>query len=151
MAKTGSRIAALAVAALTVLGGMTACQPAPVVTLAQRQAILRQEVTSSSMFWNMYAHRTESPNNTFDWSTDLCSWSPDKPFGFDFTGPCRRHDFNYRNFKGTGIFDAGSKATIDSAFSADMKAECATHNAFTRPACLAAAAIYYEAAKQLGT
>ena len=63
--KMGSRFATLAVAALAVMGGITACEPAPVVTLAQRQTLLQQEVASPTVFWNMYAHRSESPNNTF--------------------------------------------------------------------------------------
>lgn len=141
----------MAVAMLAMVGAVTACEPAPVVTLDQRQTILQQEVQSSSTFWTMYAHRTESPNNTFDWSTDLCSWSPDKPLGFDFTDPCRRHDFNYRNFKTTGLFNATSKVQIDGAFYTDMKAECYTHNVVTRQPCMAAALTYNEAVKQLGT
>src|SRR5689334_2514023 len=56
----------------------------------------------------------------FDWTTDYCSASPEKPFGFDFTNACVHHDFGYRNYKDEGLF-AENKARVDTVFYADMK------------------------------
>jgi len=146
---TTRRISGLAVAVVAAFTLLTAA-PAGAITVGEKQTILYQELASTARFNDMYAHRTAAPNNAFDWSTDLCSWSPDNPFGFNFSNPCRRHDFNYRNFKATGIFTA-NKAKIDSAFYADMKAVCAPYGVIKRTACNGLAATYYEAVKKLGS
>jgi opacity protein-like surface antigen len=90
--------------------------------------------------WSAYA---------FDWSTDYCSSSPDKPLGFDFKLSCYRHDFGYRNYKAAGRFDA-NKPRLDDAFYADLSRKCDTYNAVVRPACDALAWIYYEAVREFG-
>ncbi|WP_254127163.1 phospholipase [Aquihabitans sp. G128] len=129
---------------------MLTAAPAGAITTSQKQAILYQELGSASVFNTMYANRTKAPNNEFDWSTDLCSWSPDNPFGFNFSSACRRHDFNYRNFKATGIFTA-NKPKIDTAFYNDMKAICAPYGVVKRTACNGLASTYYNAVKKLGS
>ena len=86
----------------------------------------------------------------FDWSTDLCSTSPDNPLGFDFELSCWHHDFGYRNYKAIGTFDA-NKARLDSMFYADLKRKCNTYNVVLRPACLALAWIYYQAVATFGS
>lgn len=146
----GFALAVASVVAIVVPSTMAGATTAP-PTLAQKQAILKNELTSVAVFNTMYANRTVAPNNAFDWSTDLCSWSPDKPLGFDFTNPCRRHDFNYRNFKNTGLFNATTKAQIDSAFEADMKAVCSKQSWLKKATCNGIADTYYEAVKKLGT
>jgi hypothetical protein len=143
------RFGSVVVATLVALGVLGAA-PAGAATVAQRQAILYREVASSSVFWDMYAHRTVAPNDEFNWSTDFCSKSPDKPSGFDFTRPCRRHDFNYSNFKATGIFTSANRLTIDKAFLADMRAVCATHSYVPRQACYGIANTYYSAVRTFG-
>ena len=145
------RMFGLALVAVSLVGLAAPGTASAAVTTAQKQQILYQELGSSSFFNTMYANRGVSPYNTFDWSTDLCSWSPDKPLGFDFTGPCRRHDFNYRNFKANGIWSATNKAKIDTSFNDDMHAVCAKQNIFKRPACLGLANTYYAFVKKLGT
>jgi hypothetical protein len=85
----------------------------------------------------------------FDWSTDYCSTSPDQPLGFDFRLSCQRHDFGYRNYKAVGAFPA-NKSRIDDSFYYDLKAKCATYNAFVRPACKSLAWTYYQAVVAFG-
>jgi hypothetical protein len=86
----------------------------------------------------------------FDWTTDYCSSSPDQPLGFDFRLPCQRHDFGYRNYKAIGAFPA-NKSRIDDSFYFDLKAKCATYNAFVRPACTSLAWTYYQAVAVFGS
>jgi hypothetical protein len=101
--------------------------------------------------WN--AARTDQEpweRYNFDWSTDLCSSSPDNPLGFDFRLSCHRHDFGYRNYKAANDFPA-NKGRIDDAFYADLKRRCQKYNAVVRPACLSLAWTYYQAVKQFGS
>ncbi|MDT0343741.1 phospholipase [Streptomyces litchfieldiae] len=85
----------------------------------------------------------------FDWSTDLCSWSPDNPFGFPFELSCARHDFGYRNYKDIGTFEA-NKARLDSAFYADLLRVCDRYSGATGAACDATAWTYYQAVRNFG-
>jgi hypothetical protein len=81
-----------------------------------------------------------------DWSSDACSWSPDKPFGFDFTAPCHRHDFGYRNNKRQARWNADKKLQIDNKFKSDMYTICGGNIA-----CKGTANIYYAAVRKWGT
>ncbi|MFC4494411.1 phospholipase [Streptomyces ovatisporus] len=85
----------------------------------------------------------------FDWSTDVCSSSPDNPFGFPFENGCIRHDFGYRNYKAQGTFEA-NKSRIDSAFYEDLKRVCAGYSGATQASCNALAWTYYQAVVVLG-
>jgi hypothetical protein len=85
----------------------------------------------------------------FDWSTDVCSSSPDNPFGFPFENSCIRHDFGYRNYKAMGTFEA-NKDRIDSAFYEDLKRACTKYDGAQLSACNALARTYYEAVRVLG-
>lgn len=96
---------------------------------------------TSQAQWREYA---------FDWSTDLCSGSPDNPLGFDFRLSCHRHDFGYRNYKKMSLFP-GHKARLDSAFHEDLRRKCGTYNLALRPACDSLAWTYYQAVKIFGT
>ena len=64
--------------------------------------------------------------------------------------PCWHHDFGYRNYKAVGAFSA-NKSRIDSMFYFDLRAKCATYNAFVRPACYSLAWTYYQAVKAFGS
>jgi hypothetical protein len=67
-----------------------------------------------------------------DWSTDNCSVGPIKepvrsqPRGYDFRGPCWRHDFGYRNYKKQNRFTEDARQKIDDNFHKDMYAICDT-------------------------
>lgn len=84
-------------------------------------------------------------DDVLDWSSDACSWSPDKPLGYDFTRACHRHDFGYRNYKRQSRFTETNRKRIDDRFYGDMKTICAG-----RWACDSAAWTYYQAVRQFG-
>lgn len=141
---------ALGTSLLLLLGLAT---PAQAVTLTEKVALLNnwtQPTAASRTAWiNGWNHAGDYAAYGLDWSTDLCSTSPDQPAGFDFRTPCRRHDFGYRNYKAVGQFPA-NKAHVDSAFYEDMKAVCATHGS-RQTECNGYAWTYYQAVKQFGT
>ncbi|MGI5237077.1 phospholipase [Dactylosporangium sp. CA-139066] len=110
-----------------------------------------QPTATSFNAWNTARqHQSAWAAYGFDWTTDYCSDSPDQPLGFDFRLPCERHDFGYRNYKAIGAFPA-NKSRIDDSFYYDLKAKCATYNAFVRPACVSLAWTYYQAVKAFGS
>ncbi|MCE7007555.1 phospholipase [Kibdelosporangium philippinense] len=81
-----------------------------------------------------------------DWSSDACSWSPDKPLGFDFVPACHRHDFGYRNNKRQGRWNADKKLRVDDKFKADMYGICGGN-----VICKGTANLYYSAVRKWGT
>jgi len=132
---------------------IAAATPAAAVTIEQKLSVMSswsQPNSGSYSLWNA-ARQNQAGwvDYGFDWSTDYCSTSPDQPLGFDFRMPCWRHDFGYRNYKATNTFDA-NKSRIDDSFYFDLKAKCATYNAFVRPACNSLAWTYYQAVKTFG-
>lgn len=95
------------------------------------------------------AHRSAWTAYGFDWSTDLCTSSPDNPFGFPFGDACARHDFGYRNHKAAGLFPA-AKARLDSAFHADLTRVCARYTGTRKGSCDGTAWTYYQAVRLFG-
>jgi hypothetical protein len=137
---------------LTALLGLTL--PAYAVTLEQKLAVLSgftQPTTASAASWlSAWQNQANWTVYTFDWSTDLCSTSPDQPLGFDFRMPCRRHDFGYRNYKAVNQFPE-NKARIDDAFYFDMKQVCAGYSSVLKATCNSLAWTYYQAVREFGT
>ncbi|MGC5009184.1 phospholipase [Streptosporangium sp. DT93] len=128
--------------------------PAHAVTLEQKLAALSnfsQPTAGSASSWrSAWQNQGAWSGYGFDWSTDLCSTSPDQPLGFDFRMPCRRHDFGYRNYKAVSRFPA-NKARIDNAFYFDMKQVCAGYSGVPKTTCDGLAWTYYQAVKEFGT
>ena len=150
------RTGAVAVAAFTgILLALTLGSPAAaVVSVEQKISVLSSWTQANSASYNAW---NSARNNqaawadyAFDWSTDYCSASPDKPAGFDFRMPCWHHDFGYRNYKDVGAFPA-NKSRIDSMFYFDLRTKCATYNVIVRPACYSLAWTYYEAVSTFGS
>jgi hypothetical protein len=109
-----------------------------------------QTSASSYNAWN--AARQNQPAwaaYQFDWTTDYCSASPDRPLGFDFRLSCARHDWGYRNYQAMGQFDA-NKSRLDDALYQDLRRKCATYSAIVRPACYSLAWTYYQAVRAFG-
>jgi Prokaryotic phospholipase A2 len=144
-------LAAVALSLVTLLG---LTLPAYAVTLQQKLAALSgfsQPTASSAASWrSAWQNQAGWADYAFDWSTDLCSSSPDQPLGFDFRMPCRRHDFGYRNYKAVSQFPA-NKARIDDAFYFDMKQVCAGYSTIPRNTCNGLAWTYYQAVREFGT
>ena len=148
------RLTVLLAAGLAGLSIVALARPAAAVTLEQKLSVMSswtQTSLSSYNAWN--AGRTSQASWTeygFDWSTDLCSNSPDNPLGFNFTLSCARHDFGYRNYKAVGLFPA-NKPRLDSAFYEDLRRRCASYSVWVRSACYALAWTYYQAVKAFGS
>ncbi|UQS24081.1 phospholipase [Amycolatopsis thermalba] len=99
--------------------------------------------TSLSRFEEIRADRPYAAK--LDWSSDTCSWSPDKPLGFDFSPACHRHDFGYRNYKRQDRFTSANRKKIDDNFYADLKVIC--HGDWR---CNGTAWTYYQAVRKFG-
>ncbi|MGN9838885.1 phospholipase [Nonomuraea sp. H19] len=127
--------------------------PAHAVTLEQKLAALTgftQPTAGSAASWRDAWHNQASwAGYVFDWSTDLCSSSPDKPLGYDFRMPCRRHDFGYRNYRAVSRFPV-NKSRIDDAFHFDMKQVCARYSGAAKSTCDGLAWTYYQAVRLFG-
>ncbi|KAA9380469.1 phospholipase [Microbispora cellulosiformans] len=144
---------ALTAAALSFAALLASPLPAHAVTLEQKLAALStftQATASSAASWrSAWQNQSGWADYAFDWSTDLCSSSPDQPLGFDFRMPCRRHDFGYRNYKAVNQF-SGNKSHVDDAFYFDMKQVCAGYSGVSKSTCDGLAWTYYQAVKQFG-
>ena len=121
------------------------------------------------------SHQHPESDNWFDWSTDLCSAPLVGSSGrsFDFTEPCLRHDFAYRNFKlmdqrysclrrsfqqicepGTGVFgkwwNNKIRQRIDIRFRGDMLNHCTSRSLIDYIPCKAWATVFYKAVRAAG-
>jgi len=143
----------LATLALSVTVPLATSLPAYAVTLEQKLAALSdftQPTAASAAAWlEAWQNQSAWAEYDFDWSTDLCSSSPDQPLGFDFRMPCRRHDFGYRNYKALDRFQA-NKARVDDAFYFDMRQVCAGYSGIAKATCDSLAGTYYQAVRQFG-
>ncbi|GAA3690251.1 phospholipase [Nonomuraea antimicrobica] len=143
----------LAVLVPVVLGVIAFALPAHAVTLEQKLAALStfsQPTAPSAAAWrSAWQNQASWADYAFDWSTDLCSSSPDQPLGFDFRTSCRRHDFGYRNYKAVSQFPA-NKDRIDDAFYFDMRQVCAGYSGIPKSTCDGLAWTYYQAVRQFG-
>lgn len=74
-----------------------------------------------------------------------------RPFGFDFTAACWRHDFGYRNFLHGLALDPTSerKAAIDARLGTDLDTICRRH-ALWRKLCGQVAHLYVWAVRVAG-
>ncbi|WP_436532551.1 phospholipase [Actinoplanes sp. HUAS TT8] len=143
---------AAAVASVLVIG---LAGPAQAATPPDRLAVLAsftQTSQASYDAWNAARQdRDKWADYKFDWGTDYCSVSPDRPFGFDLHLACWRHDFGYGNYKRAGGIFAENKKRLDVALYEDIKRKCRTYPAATRPACYSIAWIYYQAVSVFGS
>jgi Prokaryotic phospholipase A2 len=146
------RVFAAAVAAMAVILGLAT--PAQAVTYNEKLQVATawsQATSASQAAWNgARLDQARWSAYGFDWSTDYCSSSPDRPAGFDFRLSCYRHDFGYRNFKRLGVFPA-NKARIDDAFYFDLKQVCARYSGVAKSTCLSLAWSYYNAVRRFGS
>ncbi|WP_157248165.1 phospholipase [Nonomuraea typhae] len=147
-------ISALSAAFLSLIAVLGFALPAHAVTpeqkLAAMSAFSQPNATSFNAWHAAWQNQAAWADYNFDWSTDLCSSSPDQPLGFDFRMPCRRHDFGYRNYKAMNAFPA-NKARIDDAFYFDMREVCARYSGLPKSTCNGLAWTYYQAVKNLGS
>lgn len=91
-----------------------------------------QQVTDKYLFDTSLGRfaklRSSKPHrDQLTWSSDTCSWSPDRPYFNDFRAPCWRHDFGYRNYKRQGRFSEENRKKIDDNFRRDMYRVCSKY------------------------
>ncbi|MFI6505362.1 phospholipase A2 [Nonomuraea typhae] len=93
----------------------------------------------------------------WDYSTDLCSASPDQPIlglapfeRIDWRKQCTRHDFGYRNHKAMHAFDHKQKVRIDKMFLKDMILACDAQTYRYNAKCIALAGVYYWFVRRYG-
>jgi hypothetical protein len=139
---------------LAILAMLVPASPAAAATIGEKVTVMagwtQSPVTSYNDWYAARQNRAPWAGYGFDWSTDYCSASPDKPLGFDFTMPCARHDFGYRNYKAVGRFP-DNKGHVDDAFYADLKRRCDGYNVYVRPSCDSLAWTYYQAVRTFGS
>ncbi|AHI00529.1 phospholipase [Kutzneria viridogrisea] len=134
--------AALVSASLLVGAGFAQASLSPSQLQATTDSYLFQNSLSSFM-----SIRSGHPYaDQLDWSTDVCSHVPDRPLGYDFSNPCIRHDFGYRNYKKQGRFNATTKKSIDDNFRNDMYSVCGSSKL-----CRGTADVYYWGVRKLGS
>lgn len=149
-------IAATAMAATGFLGAIPA-QADSARALSLTQAELAQktdEFLFSVSMGTFLDNRAAQPYaDQLDWSSDGCSWAPDKPEGFNFLPSCQRHDFGYRNYKRQGRFNEDVRGDIDQNFKDDMYDVCRKYSgleSYKGVICRRTADTYYLAVRGLG-
>jgi len=107
-----------------------------------------------------FLRAVDTGDRWFDWTTDWCS-APligDTGRSFDFRGPCRRHDFGYRNLRlleqrygsGATYWNSEARRRVDQQFLADMKAHCRIRAPWLQASCYGWAQTYYHAVRIAG-
>ena len=87
--------------------------------------------------------RLKNPG-TLDWTDDGCSFSPDKPAGYNFLPACKRHDFGYRNYKKQHRCATTDKSKVDVQLSKDLHNVCSVVTPLiNKVECLADAELYF--------
>src|SRR5262245_40913603 len=128
----GTLVLSLFLAVAVLLAGAV---PAQAVTQAQKLFVLdswtQTSASSQSSFLASQANQAAWADYGYNWSTDLCTASPDQPFGWDFRQSCIRHDFGYSNYKQLGMFEQ-NKPRVDSAFYQDLLRVCAQQSWWER-------------------
>ncbi|GAB3420096.1 phospholipase [Flindersiella endophytica] len=147
----GTVALSLSLAVAVLLAGAV---PAQAVTQAQKLFVLdswtQTSADSQSAFLAARADQASWADYGYNWTTDLCTASPDQPFGWDFRPSCIRHDFGYSNYKQFGLFEQ-NKARVDTAFYQDLLRVCAQQSWWERGPCQSLAFVYYEAVKNFGS
>lgn len=87
------------------------------------------------------ARRAQSPS-CFNWTSDGCTKSPDKPGGFDFLPACHRHDFGDIYLKTRGEWIPENKLKVDDMFREDMFSVCEKKEGLEKGACRGLAEVY---------
>jgi hypothetical protein len=144
----------LAVSAVALGAVLGSGSPAQAATLQQKLTALSAfsaPTSAGAAAWrSAWQNQPAWADYAFDWSTDLCSSSPDRPLGFDFRMPCRRHDFGYRNYKVVSRFPA-NKSRVDDAFHFDLRQVCAGYSGAAKRTCDGLAWTYYQAVRRFGS
>jgi hypothetical protein len=109
--------------------------------------------TVMSLSLEQFIREADSPfhDPRLNWNTDYCSGPDQLEFIAGgiwyerFWPACRRHDFGYRNFGGSGRLDPTSerRSYIDNVFRKDMNTVCSQQGFVGRQSCRGSAAAFY--------
>ena len=150
----------VAVTSLLTVSSFNALPSSAFVNTAESdKAFVEQELFATPLTTFVATANTSNNGDVwFDWKTDFCS----APFvgntgrTFNFTEPCRRHDFGYRNSQlidqryATGYWNSTTRKRIDVQFLGDMKAHCSNRRIIDQPTCYAWAYTFYNAVRVAG-
>ncbi|WP_433393610.1 phospholipase A2 [Micromonospora sp. KLBMP9576] len=83
---------------------------------------------------------------------DHCTWSPDRPSGFDFRSACDAHDYGYGIiYLKTPQWDKSKKASVDALFYSLLRDHtCPRYSTRVRADCRSTAYTYYTAVRLTG-
>lgn len=121
---------------------------------AQDRDLLRRDAERlvALPYW-AFAREAAARRSPFDWSTDGCSRTP-RVFAARFAGPCRQHDFAYRNL-GHGLRLDASESTrrwADDRFHDELRRRCTESVSRRRRArCNSVARAMWAAVRRFGT
>lgn len=93
---------------------------------AAREELVREAVQLVRQPYGDFELSAAARRAPFDWSTDGCSRTP-APLARRFAGPCRQHDFAYRNL-GRGLRlrpDEATRRWADARFLSELRRRCA--------------------------
>lgn len=136
------------------VGGITAVSSLTVPSPSQPNPLVlaRHLVFEVSLDEFMLAADSPARDSRLDWSSDGCS-APvlgDSGLSFNFRGPCRRHDFAYRNFSrlnGGLIWTPSMRRRVDDVFLHDMRGTCSQRQWMVALRCLGWAETYYRSVR----
>jgi len=130
--------------------------PEPMATIEKRATLAEKKTATNTRMWsnslNTFITNRKKKNPSYlEWSSDGCTSSPDKPYGWNFVKACYRHDFGYRNYKKQKRFTVANKGKIDNKFLTDLKGICdaETKNSSQRTQCKRLANTYYTVMKKV--
>jgi hypothetical protein len=139
-----------ALALLVPAGAARAATGAPADKLTVLSSWTQPTAASTNTWLSARANQAAWATYQFDWTTDYCTDSPDRPLGYDFTLSCAHHDFGYRNYKAAGLF-AANKDRLDTMLYDDLQRKCATYTSILQPPCYSLAWTYYQAVHVFGS
>lgn len=150
----GSRLARIRVRVCAADALKDSCQertdPVPAEVAVQPRYKPRLDAWLDAPMEDFKRARAAAPE-PFDWSSDGCTRSPDRPRGFDFTDACARHDFGYRNY-GQGRVKANptdaQREQVDLRLKGDLMNVCDRER--ERQSCRALAQTYFEVTRKAG-
>ncbi len=153
--RSSLRVLVAVASVLTVLSPAAAGSASP-RTPASDIAYVEQVMYATPL--SRFASLAASGDQYFDWSTDWCSAPLVGNTGrsFDFRGPCRRHDFGYRNLRlleqrhGVDHWNRASRLRVDRQFLADMIGHCNTRRWHEVHTCRAWAVTFYGVVRVAG-
>lgn len=140
---------------LTLLAAVAALTTGPAPPSASALETAEQLVFATRLATFLALADAPDRDGRLDWSSDGCSAPVIESTGrsFDFTGPCRRHDFGYRNFsvlEAGRLWTARMRSRVDSLFRRDMRDHCATRSRVIRVSCRTWAEIFYRVVRARG-